>query len=1065
MTPDLFFQPELTGIGRLPMRAPLVAHPDADGARTHDPAASPWWRSLDGTWRFRLLDRPGDAPTGWAEPDHDDTDDAGWRPIVVPGCWTRQDTGDGPHYTNIVMPWPLEPPAVPDPNPTGLYRTSFRVPRGWRSRRTIVHLGGAESLAALWCNGTFVGMSKDSRLACEFDLTPHLVTGPNTLAVMVVRYCDATWIEDQDHWWHAGLHRSVHIESRGRHHLGDVVPVADYDPATGRGRLTVTTHHGGEPPAVGAAVRVSVETVRGGTVAGPVTALFAHHDRTSPLAELVSAYAYPGPVATATFDDLAVDPWSAEDPTRYRLVVELVDPADAAPDSVADGDQAVAEAVACWIGFRRVEIADRQLLVNGQAVMICGVNRHDHHPETGKTPTVDDLRDDLVLMKRNNINAVRTAHYPNDPALLDLCDELGLYVVDEANIESHARLSSLCHDVRYHPAIVDRVQRTVLRDRRHACVIGWSLGNESGHGAAHDAAAAWVRAVDPSRFVQYEGSLLPEWGQLGDSDDRHVAPSASKRLVSDIVCPMYASVEDIVAWARWADADGGDDRPLILCEYSHAMGNSNGGLADYWAAFESEAALQGGFVWDWRDQGLAAVDAEGRPYWAYGGHFGDQPNDANFCINGLVGPDLTPHPALRELAWLARPVTVTAGSRPGRVRVRNRRWFTTLDDLVLTWRLEIEGEVVDDGVVDIAGMEPGSERSVELGIGRPFAAPGDAAVLTFTAATARRSPWAPKGHVVAWDQVEAATRRARRRTPRPTPATTAVDAARDGDTTVLSSAGLAVTVDHRRAAVTAVAFGGNQVLAEPIGACLWRAPTDNDGVAQGWMAEVAGVRPQWLAWGLDRLVRDPVSVTVAKRDGATGVVVRAWLVGADGIAAEHRTRVDLVDGKVVFDEDLTVPAAWTDLPRVGVRFGVDTGLDRLRWLGLGPDETYPDRRAAATFGLWRSTVADQYHPYVVPQEYGAHVDTRWLEVTDRRGRGLRIAGDEPLVMTARPHTDAALTAATTIAELADAPVVDVHVDRAVRGLGTAACGPDTAPTHRVGSGRHRFVWRLGPATG
>jgi beta-galactosidase len=683
-------------------------------------------------------------------------------------------------------------------------------------------------------------------------------------------------------------------------------------------------------------------------------------------------------------------------------------------------------------------------------VMICGVNRHDHHPETGKTLTLEDLRDDLTLMKRNNINAVRTAHYPNDPLLLDLCDELGLYVVDEANIESHARLSSLCHDIRYHPAIVDRVQRTVLRDRRHACVIGWSLGNESGHGAAHDAAAAWVRAVDPSRFLQYEGSLLPEWGQLGDGDDRHSAPTASKRLVSDIVCPMYASVDDIVAWARWAERSGDDDRPLILCEYSHAMGNSNGGLADYWAAFQAESALQGGFVWDWRDQGLAAADAEGRHYWAYGGHFGDQPNDANF---GLIGPDLTPHPALRELAWLARPVTVAAGSRPGRVRVRNRRWFTTLDDLVLTWRLEIEGDVIDEGVVDIAGIAPGTERTVDLGIGRPFAAPDDTAVLTFTAVTARRSPWAPKGHVVAWDQLEPATRRARKRVPRRAPASPPVETARVGDTTMLHAGDLAVTIDHRRAAVTTVAFDGRQVLAEPIGACLWRAPTDNDGVAQGWMAEVAGVRPQWLAWGLDRLVRDPVSVTIAQRDGVPGVVVRAWLVGTDGIAAEHRTRIEVVDGHAVFDEDLAVPAAWTDLPRVGVRFGVAAGLDRLRWLGLGPDETYPDRRAAATFGLWRSTVAEQYHPYVVPQEYGAHVDTRWLELADRAGRGLRIAGDEPLVMTARPHDDAALTAARTLADLQPAPVTEVHVDRPwprhrrlrARHRSRASCGVRPAP--------------------
>ncbi|MEM8707969.1 MAG: glycoside hydrolase family 2 TIM barrel-domain containing protein, partial [Actinomycetota bacterium] len=582
-------QPELTEINRLPARPPLAPYPDVESARAG--VTSPWRRSLDGAWRFRLVDSPSAAPNRWMAPS---TSDQRWRTIDVPGCWTRQDTGDLPHYTNIVMPWPdTEAPYTPAHNPTGLHRTTFRVSRAWRGRDVIVHLGGAESVAVVWCNGAFVGMGKDSRLPSEFDLTPHLVAGENLLAVMVIRYSDATWIEDQDHWWHAGLHRSVHLEARGRTRLDDLHVHADYDATTAAGRLSVTAHVLG---ATGAeSIRGWLETSAGKRVGSVFHAPVADRGRGSQFEEVLTAVTYPGPIATAIAEYPMVAPWTAETPARYRVVTELLD---------ADG--AVIEAHSTTTGFRRVEIADRRLRINGTEVKIIGVNRHDHHPTTGKTVTVDEMREELVLMKQHNLNSVRTAHYPNDHRILDLCDELGLYVIDEANMECHGREISLAHDPRYEKAILERTQRLVRRDRNFACVIGWSLGNESGHAPVHDSAAAWIKHVDPTRFVHHEGAERWRLSYGGVKDHELLrAPTASERLSNDVVTTMYPSIRHVAMWAEWAEKTALDDRPMLICEFSHAMGNSNGSLDEYLDLFWTQPAISGGYLWDWRDQGLA----------------------------------------------------------------------------------------------------------------------------------------------------------------------------------------------------------------------------------------------------------------------------------------------------------------------------------------------------------------------------------------------------------------------------------------------------------------------------
>lgn len=948
------------------------------------------------------------------------TSDARWGSIDVPGVWTRQSSGDLPHYTNIVMPWKeLDPPDIPENNPTGLYRTTFRVPRAWRGRQLIVHLGAVESMVLVWCNGTFVGMGKDSRLPSEFDLTNHLVAGDNLLAVMAVRYCDATWIEDQDHWWHGGIHRSCHIEARGMSRLDDLSVVADFDPATATGRMEVTATATGDDAH---SIRVHCETLGGRRIGPQLRSEIQAFRRGSPLEQLIGSMVFKGRVAHVASGPLAIKPWNAESPQRYRVITELL-----------DADNNVIEAHATVTGFRRVEVGDRRLRVNGEPIVIHGVNRHDHHHVNGKTCSVDDMRADLVSMKQHNINAVRTAHYPNDHRLLDLCDELGLYVIDEANVESHARLASLTQDDRWFNAVVERTRRMVTRDKNHPSVIGWSLGNESGHGACHDAAAAWIRRVDPTRFVHYEGAVR----QLGSSNAHEqqepLPPTPSERHTTDLVCPMYASIDDIIGWAQWAESTGLDDRPLILCEFSHAMGNSNGSIVDYVDAFHREPALGGGFVWDWRDQGLAETGADGRSYWAYGGHFGDEPNDVNFCINGLVGPDGTPHPGLREYMWAARPVVAHhLGGR--RVRFTNRRHFTSTADLVLEWSITVNGVDHASGTLDV---EVAAGRSTTITLPSAPRRPTGEAHLLLRWSTRKATPSTPRGHEVAWDQFPLGA---------PTFA-------------VVPGNGTAPQVELDDNGIAAIRAGRRTVIKGDISGCLWRAGLDNDGVAQGWMAHVGTNRSRWAQLGLDRLTSELDRVATGRSAAGPTTTLHRRLVGTDAEAV-HRTRITVIGSTLRFDERIELPETWTDLARVGVRFEVDAAYTRLAWFGRGPLENYPDRCASSPVHRWDSTVAEQYHDYVYPQEHGAHVDTRWFELA-AGSRRLRVdAVLAPLIFSARRHHDVDIERATTAADLDRADTVEVHVDTAMRGLGTAACGPDALPQFHIRDRVYNWSWAL-----
>jgi beta-galactosidase len=895
--------PEVSSLGRLAPRATLRRD-----AR--------WSRPLDGTWDFRLVERPEDAPRalGLAR---------GWGLAEVPGLWTMQGH-DIPIYTNVQMPFPDAPPHVPERNPTGIYRRTFAKPRGWGGRRVVLGFGGVEGALYVLVNGEPVGISKDARTPAEFDVTDLLRGGENEVVAVVARWSDASFVEDQDHWWHAGLSRSTYLRAAGA--VDDVFARAGAD-----GSLVVDAPGGQWVRLVDTRGRVVLEErLHGGRLEAQIS-----------------------PPRL----------WTAERPELYTLEV--------------DGE------VSLDVGFRTVEVRDGRLLVNGTPIRIHGVNRHEHDDIRGRSVTRAGMELDARLMKQWNLNAVRTSHYPDDPYWLELCDRYGLYVVDEANVEAHAYYDEVCADPRYANAFVERTRNMVERDKNHPSVILWSLGNESGYGPNHDAAAGWVRARDPSRPLHYEGAIKFDFD--------------GGRGATDVVCPMYASVEEIEAWAE----RGPHPRPLVLCEFSHAMGNSNGGLADYYAAFERHDALQGGFVWEWVDHGIRRTDAGGREYWAYGGDFGDEPNDANFCADGLVWPDRTPHPGLHELRYLARPVGVEHLG-DGRFRVSSRLDFEGLDRFRGTW-------ATSDGRRGRLPALRGRETDVEVDL-------RDAGHVTFRFALRAGTEWAGAGHEVAWQQLELrAPARSRGR-------------------------GRRATFD-----------GFDEVILERPKLQLWRAPTDNDGLRL-LPERRAGVLYRWLELGLDRLEH-----RVESDDGHEVVTCVSGRDEWDD--AIHRQRFRALDGGLLVENQVELGPELRDLPRVGVVLVLAPGLERLAWYGRGPWESYSDRKASAIVDRFESTVTDEYVPYILPQEHGHHGDTRWLELTGD-ACGLRVEGRPAIGFSASHFSAGDLARARRTTDLEQRAETILSLDHAQRGLGTASCGPDTAERYRLTEAAYRFDYVL-----
>jgi len=1022
-------QPELTTLNTAPPHALMLPFPDGDAA-SGDPAHSPWVHSLTGAWAFKLLPRPEAATEAALASD-------GWATIQVPGNWTMQGF-DIPHYTNVVMPFPQMPPHVPAANPTGLYRRPFDVPVSWRGRRVVLHIAGCEGACYVYVNGQPVGLHKDARTPAEYDVSGVVRLGaPNELVAVVPRWSDASFVEDQDHWWQAGLQRDVFLYATDTLYLADLSAhgALTDDRRAGILRVRGTLDTVGDTP-TRCRVDAQLYDAEGAPLfAEPLSATYTPH--VDPWG--VRRFVRP----TLTLEGRVEAPWlwSAETPYLYTLVVTVYGPSG--PESVS-----------CRVGFRSVVVRDRQLLVNGRPVLIKGVNRHDHDETTGTAVSRASMEADIRLMKSVNINAVRTSHYPNDPYWLDLCDRYGLYVIDEANVESHAFSDEICRDPRYMRAFVERVGNMVARDKNHPSVIAWSLGNESGYGPNHDAAAGYARGLDPTRPLHYEGAIA----------GRTREDWAGGRAVTDIICPMYPTIASIVAWAQ---ADTDDARPMILCEYSHAMGNSNGSLADYWAAFEQCRGLQGGFIWEWVDQGIRQTDAAGQPYWAYGGDFGDAPNDANFVCDGLVWPDRTPHPALYEYKYLIQPVRVAlVDAARGVLRLVNRQDFRGLEWLRGTWELTVDGATARTGTLPELQAGPGEAQTITLDLDVPADVPGER-FLTVHLSQREATPWAPAGYEVAWDQL-ALPSGDRPLASGVVPAAS-VEVEDRPDRIVLQAGGVRAEFDRDAGVLTAFGAGSENLLRRGPLLNVWRAAIDNDGLKLRDDAWNAG-RPlaRWRALGLTGVVPElrRIQVTAQSAEAVTVEIVHAasgrgqW----DDIMHIHRYTMR-ASGELRVDNVVRLGEGITDIPRVGVGLVLDARLEQLAWFGRGPWDNYSDRKASATVGRWRSTVSAQYVPYIMPQEHGHKCDVRRLTLSDAQGRGLEVAGHPTVEFSALHLSDDDLFQATHTIDLTPRPEIFLNIDGAHRGLGTLSCGPDTLDRYRLRERAYRFAFSLRATTG
>jgi len=1056
LTDNSWEMPELTGLNRLPPRATLYPFDSVENALTQDRNRTPWVKSLNGTWRFELLDKPESAEEARFAPDYDDS---AWRDIAVPGNWTMQDVGDYPQYTNITMPFDCPPPHVPEENPTGLYRTRFMVDSDWLERRIVLHFGGVESAFFVFVNGKQVGFSKGSRTPAEFDISSFVDMGKNSLAVMVIRWSDGSFLEDQDHWWMAGIYRDVYLYSTDKVYIQDLFVRGELDDEFTNGTLNVVARIENER------TRKDLHSfeihlyspdgslVRAATEGAETRGLPGRRERHAEI-----KYDHNMRVAFDVENPLK---WSAEAPNLYKVVAILKD---------SDGE--VVDIVSTCIGFRRVEVKNRELLINGKPVLMKGVNRHEHDDTTGKTVSRESMIEDIVLMKQFNFNAVRTCHYPNDPIWYDLCDEYGLYVIDEANVECHDYYDELCRDPRWAAPFLDRVVRMVHRDKNHACVVQWSLGNESGYGPNHDAAGGWVRGFDSSRPLHYEGAMREEWGQ-----GAAVYQAGHGSRVSDTVCPMYPSVESMIVWAE----ETTDTRPFIPCEYSHAMGNSNGNLKEYWDAIEKYHGLQGGFIWDWVDQGILrksgtgmrTVEPEertqegaweqcrkpgGKWRWVYGGDFGEEVHDSDFCINGMIWPDRTPHPAMYEFKKLVQPVTVeTVSLEEGRILVKNRQYFSDMSWLQGSWELLVDGDVVQSGVLPEMDWGPEEAGEASLGFAPPVMRIGQECHLNVHFRAAESTPWCEKGHEVAWEQFEMPF--VGSITPGPAK-THDVSITENGAETTVSCADLAITINTADAEVASMTIGGEELLLSGPKLNMWRACTDNDGI-RAWTGQEHKPMGQWLAAGFNSLRVVTASAEITEEGNRVLISIDRTMVGTDDSLKLRHLQILTVtpEGEIAVNNTMEADEGLPTLPRIGVTMTTPSGFERLEWFGRGPHENYWDRKAGSAVGHYVTSVSDQYVPYILPQEHGNRTDVRWFKLESPTA-GIEFRGSPVFEFSASHFTDDDLFAAWHTNELTPRPETILNIDLHQRGLGVGSCGPDTLDEYCMPPGTYQFSYTI-----
>jgi len=1011
--PKEWENPAVISINKLKPHSTAVPYQDERSMLEGDRNRSSYFKLLNGYWNFHWSHNPLQRPRNFYNTDFDDS---GWNQIRVPSNWEIEGYGI-PIYVNTKYEFTDDPtpPAIPhDYNPVGSYRTTFTIPENWNDRQVILHFGAVKSAMYLWINGKFVGYSQGSKLPAEFNITGFLTSGENLLALEVYRWSDGSYLECQDFWRISGIERDVYLYSVPAFHI------SDYDVSS----LLSNNYRDGIFK-----LEVILSQVEGGK-SSPVSlevSLMKDGDRILNF-ERQKIKAGKHNKLKLFFESEVLDPhqWTAETPDMYSLVLVL-----------KERDGMISQVVGSRVGFRTSEIKNGQLLVNGKPVLLKGVNRHEHDPVTGHVISEKSMIRDIILMKNNNINTVRTSHYPNDPRWYELCDEYGLYVIDEANIESHglgyAPERTLGNNPEFMEAHIDRIKRLVERDKNHPSVIIWSMGNEAGDGVNFDTCYKWIKWRDPSRPVHYERAEL--------------------RKNTDIYCPMYDGPNLIEEYASVKQP-----RPLILCEYSHAMGNSNGNLKEYWEVIEKYDQLQGGSIWDWVDQGLLVRNSTGQNYYAYGGDFGpeDVPSDSNFCINGLVGPGREPHPALEEVKKVYQYIKFEALSTdPGNIRITNLYDFLNLADFKISWELTGNGKSLASGSITEPDIAPGESEDYLLPLPAIEPLPGVEYFLDLSAT--RLYNLILEGNVVATGQIKLPYYTETE----PEPPEGMLEVVWNNERTRVHITGIGIDIEFDTLTGRLERYRYNSLAVLERGPLpnFWRAPIDNDfGNGLNKRSEL------WKHASLERSVR---SFNVSQNTPSEVIVSTTYLL--TGLEKEYiLTYTILGTGEIHLNGTLDLTGEdLPELPRFGMNMRLPVSYDEVTWFGRGPHENYADRNYSANVGLYESTVEELYYPYIRPQENGARTDIRWMSFREDSGWGVLITG-RPLFSASALHysiddLDYEVSGNRYNIDLIKQNYVDLNVDLRQSGVGgNNSWGAKPLDQYRLFPGKYDFSFRISP---
>lgn len=997
-TPGEIEDPTVLQINAQPHHATLVPYASLEQALDARRDKSGWRVSLDGAWKFSYVPSPEQRPAEFYKPE---LDVAGWREIDVPSCWQMLGFGT-PYYRNFgytfQRQWPRvmnEPPkdytAFSERNPVGSYRRDFDVPANWEGRQTFLRFDGVDSAFFVWINGQKVGYFANSRNAAEFDVTPFVRSGRNTVAVEVYRYSVGSYLEDQDMWRLSGIFRSVSVWSAPKVHVRDFKATPDLDETYTDATLAINAKlkNFGTQPAIARKLKATLYDADRKPVANAEAAID------------VSALA--GGEETSVDLDIAVTnplKWTAETPNLYTLVL-------------TQGEGNEVEILSTRVGFREVEVKGRVFMVNGKPVKLKGVNRHENIPESGHTITEESMIRDLELLKQGNCNHVRTAHYTNDPRWYELCDEWGLYVLAEANVECHGYYNDLSRESGAEPWFVDRNVANVENLKNHPSVVIWSLGNECGDGNNPEAALRAIRPLDASRPIHFESF------------------GVGRRNPADVDSSMYPRIHDVERIAN----DPNLTKPYYVCEFAHAMNNSMGSLGEYLDAFEANPAVMGGAIWEWQDQGIWNRRAPDRAFIAYGGGFGEVPNDRYFIHKGVVFSDRTPKPHYAEMKrvyqWIKFEATDLAA---GRFKVLNRYEATSLDAFELKWALGADGVVMREGSVALTSVAAGDEADFQIASGSLASIPDNSeAFLRFSVQLKSEQRWAPAGFEVAAAQFAVPSRK----TPVSINTNGNLDVAEDDALIRVKGDRFELQFDRAAGTISGWTVDGADLLAESGGPRLhlWRAPHQIDDM---WAATL------WNRCGLDALkptVRDVSSKALA--DGSVLISNTIDYTGKSRFAATHAANYLIRhDGVVIVDNAVACRGRRIPLARMGVRMQLNKELDQFTYFGRGPDENYADRKRGSDIGLYQSLVAAQMTPYPKPMESGNHEDVSWAAVNGDEAPALLVMSDAaPLQMSATPYTDEVMTPLAYRIDLPESQSTVLTIAGRTLGVGSAACGP------------------------